>query len=153
MVQKEQKQPVSSDILLSHLTQAFNEVKQGFYTAINFIQTELMKLLSIIYRNLKSIWQRVILPIAITCLNILGYLLDRLLLGPPCFRAVLVDGAIFLPNLASFKSWVNSNQGWNIYRSFQGSADNVIGFILGGDLDGCTIYPIYLPRLLTSVDR
>ncbi len=147
MAQKEQINSILSNRLISNITQVFNKANQSFQSTANVIRMELLKLLRLLFNTLKLTWQNVIRPIPITGINILGYLLNKLLLGPPCFTSLLLGGLIYLPNFQAFKAWVNSNSGWNIYRALQGSADNILGFLLGGGIGLIN----YLSHLITSI--
>lgn len=95
------------------------------------------------------IWLRGLKPFGLTGINILGYLLDKLLLGAPGLRAYLGDTVILAhwDFQKSFQTWVLENAGWNIYASLSGPLDNMLGVLLGLGLGLVN----YLTHALSSV--
>lgn len=97
------------------------------------------------------LWYRGFKPVGLTGINILGYLLDKLLLGAPGLRSALGPTVILAHwNFQqTFQKWVSNNAGWNIYAGLDGPADNILGVLLGLGLGIVN----YLTHTLTSLFR
>ena len=81
--------------------------------------------------------------LALTAINIVGWSIDKIFLGPPALRRFLRGG--ILPHDINWtvgqRFWVFENTGWDVFTStHNGVIENIAGAILGF---GLLVFPLY----------
>ncbi len=89
---------------------------------------------------------KVLIPLAMTGANILGYLFEKFLFGSPGLHPLLQHGLIAseIPN--SWREYVRNNTGWDIYNTMHPVLNNFFG-LLGGGIGVLN----FINHLLTSI--
>lgn len=79
--------------------------------------------------GLQWIFKKAIFPIALTGINVTGYLLDKILFGSPFLRPYLQHGVFASEIPLAWREWVRNNSGWDIYETMGEVPSNILGLL------------------------
>lgn len=100
---------------LGHL---FNNIKQGFKRIGHGIQ-----------RGAQWFGRRIVKPVALSGLNLSGYIFDKMLLGSPVIRPQLKGGLWSSDLSEKWRDFVENNEGLNVYKAQYPIIDNLFGIL------------------------
>ncbi len=112
--------------------QILHAIKNGLIIAKNAVWQFLKWVGRGVWDVLNWVRKKILQPIALSGINLIGYLIDKVLFGSSGLRPYLQDGLLPAGVPDAWREWVRNNGGWDIYETMPDVLDNFLGLAGAG---------------------
>jgi hypothetical protein len=114
------------------ISSCFSGIGSFIASGVSAVWNCLTKGLGYLWGGMKWIWNQVLYPFAVSGVNVVGYLLDKVFFGSPGLRSSLEGGLATTGIPDAMRQSIKENSGWDIYETLGEWPGNIFGLLGAG---------------------